>query len=56
LCVFRLTHFFLLILDLSLSISKKRIRWAGNVARMGDSRGGYRVLTNRPDERDHWEH
>ena len=32
--------------------------WAGNVARVGDSRGAYRVLVGRPDgktEREHLE-
>ena len=27
------------------------MRWAGNVARMGDKRGAYRVLVGRPAER-----
>jgi hypothetical protein len=33
----------------------KRIRWAGNVARMAKRRGAYRVLVGKPGERDHLE-
>ena len=30
-------------------IESRRIRWDGHVARMGDSRGAYRVLVKRPE-------
>ncbi|KAJ4435738.1 hypothetical protein ANN_18355 [Periplaneta americana] len=30
-------------------ISKQRLRWAGHVARMGESRNAYRMLVGRPD-------
>jgi hypothetical protein len=30
-------------------IKSRRMRWAGHVARMGDSRGAYRVLVGRAD-------
>jgi len=30
-----------------------RMRWAGHVARMGESRGVYRVLVGKQEERDH---
>jgi hypothetical protein len=34
--------------------SKSRMmRWAGNVARMGEKRNAYRILVGNP--RDHWE-
>jgi len=32
-------------------IKSRGIRWAGNVARMGDRRGTYRVLVGRPEGR-----
>ena len=28
-----------------------RLRWAGNVARMGDRRGTYKVLVDKPEGR-----
>ncbi|KAJ4427810.1 hypothetical protein ANN_25493 [Periplaneta americana] len=31
-----------------------RLRWAGHVARMGESRNAYRVLVGRPEEKDLW--
>jgi hypothetical protein len=31
------------------------MRWAGHVASMGEGRGVYRVLVERPKVRDHWE-
>jgi hypothetical protein len=44
-------------------IKSRRMRWAGDVARMGDSRGAYRILVGRPDgkrtlgrSRLRWEH
>jgi hypothetical protein len=30
-------------------IKSRRMRWAGNVARMTDRRGAYRVWVGRPD-------
>ena len=30
-------------------IKSRRMRWAGHVARMGESRGVYRVLVGKPD-------
>jgi len=35
-------------------IKLRRIRWAGHVARMGESRGVYRVLVGNLKERYHW--
>ena len=32
-------------------IKSRRMRWAGHVARMGDSRGVYRVLVGKPKEK-----
>jgi len=32
-------------------IKSRRMRWAGNVARMGEGRGVYRVLVGKPDGR-----
>jgi hypothetical protein len=36
-------------------IKAKRMRWAGNVARMGEKRNAYRAQVGRPDGRDHYE-
>jgi len=33
-------------------IKSKRMRWVGHVARMGERRSAYRVLVEKPDERD----
>ena len=30
-------------------IKSRRMRWAGNVARMGEERGAYRVLLGKPE-------
>ena len=30
-------------------IKSRRMRWAGHVARMGEERGGYRVLVGKPE-------
>ena len=30
-------------------IKSRRMRWAGHVARMGEERGAYRVLVEKPD-------
>jgi hypothetical protein len=30
-------------------ITSKRIRWAGNLARMGDKRNEYRILVEKPE-------
>jgi hypothetical protein len=32
-------------------IKSRRMKWAGNVARMGEKRGAYRILVGRPEER-----
>jgi len=32
-----------------LIVIKSRMRWAGNVARMGEERGVYRVLVGKPE-------
>jgi hypothetical protein len=32
-------------------IKSRRMRWAGQVARMGESRGAYRVLVGKPEGR-----
>jgi hypothetical protein len=34
-------------------IKSRRMRWAGNVARMGDKRIEYRILIEGQKERDH---
>jgi hypothetical protein len=34
------------------SIKSRRLRWAGHVARMGESRGTYSVLVERDDEKN----
>jgi hypothetical protein len=36
-------------------IKSRRMRWAGNVVRMREGRGVYRVLVVKPEESDHWE-
>ncbi|KAJ4448531.1 hypothetical protein ANN_10549 [Periplaneta americana] len=35
--------------DIIRNIKSRRLRWAGHVARMGESRNGYRVLVGRPE-------
>jgi hypothetical protein len=32
-------------------IKSRRLRWAGHVARMGETRGAYRILVGRPEGR-----
>jgi hypothetical protein len=32
-------------------IKSRRMRWAGHVARMGETRGAYRVLVERTDDK-----
>jgi hypothetical protein len=32
-------------------IKSRRMKWAGHVARMGEGRGVYRVLVERPEEK-----
>jgi hypothetical protein len=32
-------------------IESRRIGWAGHVARMGEGRGGYRILVGRPERK-----
>jgi len=34
-------------------IRLRRMRWAGHVAHMGEGRGAYRILVEKPRERDH---
>ncbi|KAJ4448593.1 hypothetical protein ANN_10612 [Periplaneta americana] len=41
--------------DIIRNIKSRRLRWAGHVARMGESRNAYRVLVGRPEEKDLWE-
>jgi hypothetical protein len=36
-------------------IKSRRMRWAGHVERMGEERNVYRVLMEKPEERDHLE-
>jgi hypothetical protein len=33
----------------SIRVIKSRRRWAGNVARLGEKRGAYRILVGRPE-------
>ena len=35
--------------DITRDIKSRRLRWAGHVARMGESRNAYRVLVGRPE-------
>jgi len=35
-------------------IKSRRMRWAGHVARMGEGRGVYTVLMEKPEGRNHW--
>jgi len=35
-------------------IKSRRMRWAGRVARMGEERWVYRVLTGKPMGKNHW--
>jgi hypothetical protein len=37
--------------DIIRVIKSRRMRWAGDVARMGDRRGEYRILVGRPEGR-----
>ncbi|KAJ4447208.1 hypothetical protein ANN_09210 [Periplaneta americana] len=37
------------------NIKSRRLRWAGHVARMGESRNAYRVLDGKPEVKDLWE-
>jgi hypothetical protein len=34
-------------------IKSKRMRWAGNVARMGEKRTAYRLLMGKPEGKSH---
>ena len=34
-------------------ITSRRMRWAGHIARMGERRGVYRHLLEKPEERNH---
>jgi hypothetical protein len=35
-------------------IKSRRMRWAGHVARMGEGRGVYRVLVEKPEGKNRW--
>jgi hypothetical protein len=35
-------------------IKSRRMGWAGHVARMGEGRGVYRVLVEKPEGKNHW--
>ena len=35
-------------------IKSRRMKWAGDVARMGEERGVYRVLVGKPEGKNHW--
>jgi len=35
-------------------VKPRRMRWAGDVARMGEERGVYRVLVGKPEGNNHW--
>jgi hypothetical protein len=37
--------------DIFQEIKSRRLRWAGHVTRMGESRGAYRVLVGKPEGR-----
>ena len=37
--------------NISRVIKSRRMRWAGDVARMGERRGLYRVLVGKPEEK-----
>jgi hypothetical protein len=36
-------------------INSRRMRWAGHVARMEETRNAYRILVGKPEKRDHKE-
>ncbi|KAJ4427265.1 hypothetical protein ANN_24883 [Periplaneta americana] len=38
--------------DIIRNLKSRRLRWAGHVARMGESRNAYRVLVGRPEGKD----
>jgi hypothetical protein len=35
-------------------VKSRRMRWVGNVARVGEERGVHRRLVGKPRERSHW--
>jgi len=35
-------------------IKSRAMRWAGHVARMGEERGVYRFLVEKPEGKNHW--
>jgi hypothetical protein len=37
------------------SFNKRRMRWAGHVARMSEGKGAYRILVGRPEGKNHME-
>jgi hypothetical protein len=36
-------------------IKSRRMRWAGQVARMGETMNAYRILVGKPEGKNHWE-
>jgi hypothetical protein len=40
--------------NIVLVIKSRRMRWAGNVARLGEGRGVYGILVGKPEGEDHW--
>jgi hypothetical protein len=38
----------------STDIKSRRMRWAGNVARMGEERNAYKVLMGKPEGETTW--
>jgi hypothetical protein len=36
-------------------IKSRRMRWAGHVARMGETGNAYRILVGKPEGKNHWE-
>jgi hypothetical protein len=36
-------------------IESRRMRWAGCVAQMRETRNAYRTLMEKPEEKNHWE-
>jgi hypothetical protein len=41
--------------NIILVMKARRLRWPGQVARMGSRRGAYRILVEKPDGRNHLE-
>jgi hypothetical protein len=36
------------------ALKSRRMRWVGHVAQMGEGRGVYRVLVEKPEGKSHW--